>query len=264
MHSKRVYLVGAGPGDPDLLTVKALRLIQQAEVIVYDRLVSQAILDLIPAGTKRVYVGKANGHHHMDQDAINELLASLARSGRTVVRLKGGDPFTFGRGSEEACYLVSRDIEYEVVPGITAAAACTAYAGIPLTHRGVSREVKLVAGHCRADQALDLDWQKLAQSEATLVFYMGLANAGELQHGLIHAGLASSTPAAIIENGTLPEQRVLLTTLGELQASIMRERICSPALLVVGEVVSLAGELSWFTPRADDADAQVLNHSREA
>lgn len=264
MHNNRLYLVGAGPGDPDLLTVKALRLIQQAEVIVYDRLVSQAILGLIPAGTKRIYVGKANGHHHMDQDAINELLVSLAKSGRTVTRLKGGDPFTFGRGSEEARYLIQRGIDYEVVPGITAAAACTAYAGIPLTHRGLSREVKLVAGHCKANQPLDLDWDKLAQSEATLVFYMGLANAGELQHGLIRGGLAPATPAAIVENGTLPEQRVLLTTLDELQATIARERVSSPALLVVGEVVSLAGELSWFKPQAGDADAQALDRTLEA
>jgi uroporphyrin-III C-methyltransferase/precorrin-2 dehydrogenase/sirohydrochlorin ferrochelatase/uroporphyrin-III C-methyltransferase len=171
-----VYIVGAGPGDPDLLTVKALRLIQQADVVVYDRLISQAILALIPAGSKRIFVGKETGKHHMGQDEINALLVKLAITGRSVVRLKGGDPFIFGRGSEEAMYLANHGVSFEVVPGITSASACTAYAGIPLTHRGVVSGVTFVTGHCRSDKPLDLNWEKLADPGSTLVIYMGLAN----------------------------------------------------------------------------------------
>ncbi len=241
-----VYLVGAGPGDPDLLTVKAYRLLQEADVVVYDRLVSKEILDLIPAGTGRIFVGKASGNHHMSQSDINELLANLACRARKVVRLKGGDPLVFGRGSEEAEHLIRHGVRFEIVPGITAASACTAYAGIPLTHRGLANSVRFVAGHCRADQPLDLDWRSLADPATTLVIYMGLANINEIQAQLIRAGLAPHTPAALIENGSTVRQRRVLTELGQLKQAVKEHRIVSPALVVIGRVVSMAGEIDWF------------------
>lgn len=241
-----VYLVGAGPGDPDLLTLKAHRLLQEADVVVYDRLVSQEILDLVPTGTSRIFVGKAAGNHHMRQEAINELLANLARRARKVVRLKGGDPLIFGRGSEEALHLARHGVRFEIVPGITAASACTTYAGIPLTHRGLAGSARFVAGHCRADQPLDLDWDRLADPDTTLVIYMGLANLPEIAARLIAAGLAADTPAALIENGSTPRQRRLLTRLDALAATALSERVTSPALVVIGRVVALAGEMDWF------------------
>lgn len=241
-----VYLVGAGPGDPELLTVKAHRLLQEADVVVYDRLISPEIIEIIPAGTTRIYVGKQTGHHHMPQNAINELLVSLARKGRQVVRLKGGDPFVFGRGSEEAQYLVRHSIRYEIIPGITAASACSAYAGIPLSHRGLANSVRFVAGHCKADETLDLNWQGLADQDTTLAVYMGLATLPQLQRELIAAGLPASTPAAIIEDGTTPRQRRHLTTLDHLVSIADDNAIKSPALIVIGRVVALALELDWF------------------
>lgn len=247
MHDEAcVYLVGAGPGDPDLLTLKAHRLLQEADVVVYDRLVSQPILDLIPAGTSRIFVGKAAGNHHMSQSDINELLVNLARRARKVVRLKGGDPLIFGRGSEEALTLGRAGVRFEIVPGITAASACTTYAGIPLTHRGVATSVRFVAGHCRADQPLDLDWRSLADPDTTLVVYMGLANIDAIQRQLLAAGLPADTPAALIENGSTPQQRRVLTRLEELSASAQAEQVVSPALIVIGKVVALAGEMDWF------------------
>lgn len=252
-HHSTVYLVGAGPGDPDLLTVKALRLIQQASVIVYDRLVSEAILKLIPNGTQKIYVGKSTGQHHMCQDEINQLLCNLAKSrrpghARMIVRLKGGDPFIFGRGSEEAQYLVEHGVAFEYVPGITAAAACSAYAGIPLTHRGVARSVRLITGHCRANQPLELNWDSLADSQTTLVFYMGLASLPQLREELIKAGLDASTPAAVIENGTTQAQRRCISVLDKLPDAIKSMQIQSPALIIIGEVVNFADQLDWFTP----------------
>ena len=249
-----VYLVGAGPGDPELLTVKALRLINQADVIVYDRLVSQPIQDLIPHGTQRIYVGKASGKHHMGQDEINSLLLSLAKTSRKVVRLKGGDPFIFGRGSEEAQYLVQHGVDFEYVPGITAAAACSAYAGIPLTHRGMARSVRLITGHCRADQPLELNWQSLADKQTTLVFYMGIASLPQLREELIKAGLPASTPAAAVENGTTSAQRRCISTLDKIAVDIKNMSISSPALIIIGDVVSFANELNWFTPQTDIRD----------
>jgi uroporphyrin-III C-methyltransferase/precorrin-2 dehydrogenase/sirohydrochlorin ferrochelatase/uroporphyrin-III C-methyltransferase len=243
-----VYLVGAGPGDPDLLTVKAQRLLQEADVVVYDRLVSPAILDLIPAGASRIYVGKASGRHSLPQADINELLLNLARKGHQVVRLKGGDPFVFGRGSEEAQHLARHGVRFEVVPGITSAAACSAYAGIPLSHRGLARSVRFVTGHCRGDQPLDLDWRGLADPHTTLVFYMGLANLPQIQHGLLEAGMAAGTPVAFVENGTTPQQRRILTTLGELRQDAERHGVQAPALIIIGAVVAFAEELDWFVP----------------
>lgn len=251
-----VYLVGAGPGDPELLTRKAYRLLQEADVVVYDRLVSQDILDLIPAGTSRIFVGKAAGNHHLGQDEINELLANLARRARKVVRLKGGDPLIFGRGSEEALHLARNGVRFEIVPGITAASACTTYAGIPLTHRGLAGSVRFVAGHCRADQPLELNWGSLADPESTLVVYMGLANLVEIQHRLIDAGLAPDTPAALIENGSTARQRRLLTRLDGLAATAQEHNVVSPALVVIGRVVALAGAMDWFAVEQAEQHAE--------
>jgi len=246
-----ISLVGAGPGDPDLLTLKAYKLIQQADVIVYDRLVSEEIQKLIPHGVKKIYVGKASGKHHMNQDEINELLVSLAKKDRKIVRLKGGDPFIFGRGSEEAEYLVKHNIDFEYVPGITAASACSAYAGIPLTHRGVASSVRLITGHCRADKPLDLNWKSLADKDTTLVFYMGLASLPQLREQLIKAGLSAETPAAAVENGTKYSQRRCLSTLDQLPADVINMSISSPALIIIGNVVNFAEELDWFSPTTE-------------
>lgn len=238
-HRPLVHLVGAGPGDPDLLTVKALKLIQAADVVVYDRLVGQGVLDLIPPGTARISVGKAQGHHLLPQHEINDLLASLARPGRRVVRLKGGDPFIFGRGGEEAEYLTRYGILVDVVPGITAAAGCAAAAGIPLTHREVARSVRLVTGHLLEDRSLDLDWCRLADPDCTLVVYMGVGNAGIIAEGLMGGGLDPSTPAAVVERGTTPAQRVVRTTLAQLEVAVALYGIEPPALLIIGRVAAL-------------------------
>lgn len=242
----KVYLVGTGPGDPDLLTVKALRLIQNTDVIIYDRLVSDAILDFIPSGTTRIYVGKATGIHTVKQEEINLLISKLAEGHRKIVRLKGGDPFVFGRGSEEALWLVKHGIPFEIVPGITAASACTAYAGIPLTHRGLTQGVQIVTGHSQADQPLELDWNALADASKTIVIYMGLANIGLITQKLIAAGLAADTPAAAIENGTTAKQRRVLTTLHRLPDDVHEAEFQPPVIFVLGKVVSLAEKIDWF------------------
>jgi uroporphyrin-III C-methyltransferase/precorrin-2 dehydrogenase/sirohydrochlorin ferrochelatase/uroporphyrin-III C-methyltransferase len=251
-----VYLVGAGPGDPELLTLKAHRLLSDADVVVYDRLVGEGVLDLIPAGTTRICVGKESGRHLMAQDEINELLLGLAKPGRRVVRLKGGDPFVFGRGGEEALHLVRHGVAVEVVPGVTAASGCSAAAGIPLTHRGLATGVRLVTGHARDDGALELDWDSLADPDCTLVIYMGLATIGTVAGRLMAAGLPASTPAAAIENGTTTEQRARVTTLGRLAVDVAAWKLRAPTLLMIGKVVSLAAELG----RADtDAVAEAGN-----
>ncbi len=241
-----VYLVGAGPGDPGLLTVRALELIKSAEVVVYDRLVSSTIIDLIPDDVARVYVGKENGRHLIPQDEINALLVRLAGHNQKVVRLKGGDPFLFGRGSEEAMYLSRHGIPFEVVPGITSASACASYSGIPLTHRGLASGVQFITGHCRSDEPLNLDWDSLANPQMTLAVYMGLANIDEITSGLIKAGRPADTPVAIVERGTTEAQREVFTTLVDLPKAVVREKVKSPAMFVIGQVVSLAGELNGF------------------
>lgn len=245
-HKPCVYLVGAGPGDPELLTVKAQRLLQTVDVVVYDRLVGREILEQIPAGVKQVYVGKQSGHHVLPQDEINSQLVNLVRSGRSVVRLKGGDPFVFGRGSEEAEFLARHSIPFEIVPGITAASACSAYAGIPLTHRGLARSVEFITGHCRNDEPLNLDWQSLARPDKTIVIYMGLANIDEIRQGFLSAGLAADTPVAIIENGTTPRQRRLVTDLGTLPQTIKQHALQAPVMFIIGKVVAFAPILDWF------------------
>ncbi|MGE5515690.1 MAG: uroporphyrinogen-III C-methyltransferase [Bacteroidota bacterium] len=236
----KVTLVGAGPGDPELLTVKAARLIAAAETVVFDRLVGEAVLELIAPTARRVDVGKETGRHSMPQDAINRLLVTLAEDGHDVVRLKGGDPFIFGRGGEEAEALAAAGIPFEVVPGITAAAGCAAAAGIPLTHRGVAESVRLVTGHRQDDGDLDLDWTSLADPRCTLVVYMGVASAERLAGSLRGAGLAGETPVAIIERGTTPAQRTLFTTLERLGVDMARWNPRPPSLLIIGQVVARA------------------------
>lgn len=247
MHSEGfVSLVGAGPGDPELLTVKALRLLQLADVVVYDRLVSGDILELIPTGVSRIAVGKSAGAHCVPQNQINEIIINLAKAGRRVVRLKGGDPYLFGRGGEEALALKKNHIQFEVVPGITAASGCSAYSGIPLTHRGLSRSVKFITGHFSNDETLKYDWAKLADPDCTLVFYMALANLTMICRQLITAGLVASTPAAAVENGTSQTQRRVLATLGTLATEVNAHKVQAPAMIIIGSVVSLADELDWF------------------
>jgi len=243
-----VYLVGAGPGDPDLLTVKALRLMREADVVVYDRLVSPEIMALIPSGVTRIAVGKAPGLHCVPQDQINGLLVGMASRERIIVRLKGGDPFVFGRGSEEALHLRRHGIRFEVVPGVTAAAAASAYAGIPLTHRAMSRGVRLVTGHLREDEELELDWERLADPTATLVVYMGLANIAVITARLVAAGRSADTPAAAVQEGSTPRQRSVCSTLGRLADDVERAGLAAPVAIIIGETVALAEQLAWFEP----------------
>lgn len=235
-----VVLVGAGPGDPDLLTIRALREIQNTEVIVYDRLVSDEILSLASENTKMVFVGKAPGHHILKQEEINELLSELAKEHKHVVRLKGGDPFVFGRGSEEAEHLIKNGISYDVVPGITAAAGCGAAARIPLTHRGLARSVRFVTGHHKEGHGLDIDWASLADPEMTVVIYMGLKNLNNIVTNMIEAGRRPDTPAAIVENGATVKQRIAYSTLEDLPQTRLDGNFKPPSLLIVGEVIEIA------------------------
>jgi len=241
MHPPLVHLVGAGPGDADLLTLRAARLLQIADVVVHDRLVGESVLELCNPKAQRIDVGKAAGRHALSQDAINELLAGLAAPDRVVVRLKGGDPFVFGRGGEEAFFLLRRGIQVEVVPGVTAALGCAAAALIPLTHRGLARSVRFLTGHCRADEPLELDWDGLADPETTLVIYMGLAQIGEIAGRLIAHGLAPGTPVAAITDGCDRRQSVVRTTLAHAAEASSSARPGGPTLFVIGWVVDAVG-----------------------
>ncbi len=233
-----VHLVGAGPGDPELLTLRAARLLRECSAVVYDQLVGQGVLDLVNPHAKLIYVGKKSGRHTLPQEEINILLVDLAREGLDVVRLKGGDPFIFGRGGEEIEQLVENGIPCEVVPGITAASGMSAYAGIPLTHRDFAQACIFVTGHLQND-TVDLDWPTLARPHQTVVVYMGIAALGEICRQLIAHGLPNTTPAAVIRHATLPDQQVLTGTLGSLPEAAATAGITSPALIVVGEVVTL-------------------------
>jgi uroporphyrin-III C-methyltransferase/precorrin-2 dehydrogenase/sirohydrochlorin ferrochelatase len=241
----KVMLVGAGPGDPGLLTLRALRALQQADVILTDRLVSADILALARREAEVIDVGKQPGGHGARQGRINRLLVVHARRGRAVVRLKGGDPFIFGRGGEELAYLKRHGVAYEVVPGITAALACAAYAGIPLTHRDHAHGLQFVTAHCR--ESLDrVDWRGLARPGQTLAFYMGVAELDAVRDRLIEAGLPPATPAALVENGSRPVQRVIVTELAALADAAHNHAIATPAMLFVGEVAGMARQLAWF------------------
>ena len=244
-----VYLVGAGPGDPDLLTLRAARLIAAADAIVYDQLVSPAILDLAAAGTELIYAGKQRGDHALPQEEINHLLVRLAQAGKRVLRLKGGDPYIFGRGGEEVETLAAHGVPFEVVPGVTAAAGVASYSGIPLTHRDYSQACVFVTGHLK-DGSMNLDWVGLARRRQTVVIYMGLHGLPTLCRQLIEHGLPSDWPAAIVQQGTTPNQRTVTGTLATLPQLAQAAHLKAPTLIIVGEVVKLREKLAWFEPKA--------------
>lgn len=237
----KVWLVGAGPGDADLLTVKALRAINSADIIFYDQLVSEEICALFPKDTPALYVGKVKNNHSIPQQELNQLLVNQAQLGLTVCRIKGGDPFVFGRGGEELLELRKAGIEAEVIPGITSASGCSTYADIPLTHRGLSQGCTFVTGH--AEKSLDVNWDALAQLNHTLVFYMGLTRASEISEKLLAGGLAADTPVAIIENGCRKNQRDIISDLANFPEAVLREQVQSPALIIVGQVVKMKEQL---------------------
>jgi len=248
----RVFLVGAGPGDPELLTMKAYRLLQQAQVVLYDRLVSEAIMALVPDGCETIYVGKRRADHSVPQEGINQLLVKHAQRGKRVIRLKGGDPFIFGRGGEEIETLAEEGVAFEVVPGITAANGCSAYSGIPLTHRDYAQSVQFVTGQLK-DGSIGLNWPELISEGKTLVFYMGLKSLPVICEQLVANGMDGAMPVALVEKGSTPEQRVHCSTLDSMPELLGRSSIASPSLFIVGRVVSLAEKLAWFDGKSKDA-----------
>ncbi len=247
LNQGEVYLVGGGPGDPDLLTFRALRLMQQADVVVYDRLISPAVLDLTRRDAERIYVGKENNNHSVPQDEINRLLAHLAGEGKRVLRLKGGDPFIFGRGGEEIELLAEMGVPFQVVPGITAASGISSYAGIPLTHRDHAQSVTFATGHLK-DGTSDLNWDALAHPGQTIVFYMGLKGIEIITAKLIEHGMDPNTPAALVQKGTTPDQKEYIGTLVTLPEIVSESKIKPPTLIIIGSVVTLHDSLDWFQP----------------
>jgi len=253
-----VALVGSGPGDPDLLTLQAFRFIQQADVVIYDRLVSEEIMALLPSNCEKVYVGKKQAEHRVPQDDINQLLVDHAKLNKRVLRLKGGDPFVFGRGGEEAQYLLDNGIACHIVPGMTAASACTSYAGIPLTHRKVARCCTFITGNVQDNGALDLPWQTLNNAEQTIVFYMGIKSLPIITQQLINAGRSKHTPAALIRKGTYANQQVVKGSLDSLENLVKLHNIKPPSLIVIGDVVDTFADsklknLGYLTPSTNDA-----------
>ena len=246
-ESGEVYVVGGGPGDPDLLTFRALRLMQQADVVLYDRLITPEVLDLTRRDAERIYVGKQRDYHAVRQDEIHQLMVRLAKQGKRVLRLKGGDPFIFGRGGEEIDTLAEEGIPFQVVPGVTAASGCAAYAGIPLTHRAYAQSCVFVTGQLQ-DGSIDLNWETLVQPQQTVVIHMGLKGLDVLCRQLIAHGMAVGTPAALIEQGTTPRQRIFIGNLKTLPNIVKAADVHAPTLIIVGEVVRLHKKLAWFEP----------------
>lgn len=254
----QVFLVGAGPGDPELLTLKALRLMEEADVVLYDRLVSPEILQRIRPDAEKIHVGKARANHSVPQEQINDMLVRLAQEGRKVLRLKGGDPFIFGRGGEEIDRLAAAGIPFQVVPGITAASGCASYAGIPLTHRDCSQSVRFVTGHLR-DDSLNLDWPELAKEHQTLVFYMGLLGLERICAQLMAHGAAADMPVALVQQGTTEHQKVLTGTLESMPALVNAHEVKAPTLIIVGRVVALQPRYAWFRKGALAQQNSLLN-----
>lgn len=239
-----VYIAGAGPGDAGLLTMKTYRLITEvADIVVYDRLIPDEIINLIPPHVKKIYAGKSCRNHHMTQDEINACLVESALKNKVVVRLKGGDPFIYGRGGEEALHLVENNIPFEIVPGVNAADGCAAYQGIPLTHRGIANSVRFITGHQQKGQPMDLDWQGLANVDTTLVIYMGLTHLEDLAKKLIAHGLPADTPAVAISNGTTKDETACFAPLSEIFEQATKMELKAPTISIIGRVVGLAGKI---------------------
>ena len=260
--SAKVWLVGAGPGDPELLTLRAVRLLQQAQAVVYDHLVSSAVLDFVSPSAERIYAGKRRNEHTMRQEQINALLVKLASEGKQVVRLKGGDPFIFGRGGEELQALAAHGIAFEVVPGVTAASGVASYAGIPLTHRDCAQSCIFVTGHLK-DGTADLDWPSLVRLNQTVVIYMGLGGLPEICHQMVAHGAAPSLPIAVVQDGSIATQKVITGTLANMSERVAQAGLKSPCLTIIGEVVKLHDALAWFKPELTaTSHAAFLNNAR--
>lgn len=267
LRAGEVALVGSGPGDAELLTLRALHFIEQAEIAIYDRLVSEEILALLPENCEKFYVGKEQARHCVPQNRINEILVEQAKLGKKVLRLKGGDPFIFGRGGEEAEYLLANGVSCHISPGITAASGCTTYAGIPLTHRGVAQACTFITGHMKNDGELNLPWQSLANENQTVVFYMGINTLPTITEQLIKHGACPSTPAALIRKGTQPEQRVYRGQLRHLSALVEQHNIKPPTLIVIGKVVNQLTENQLEIPgflNAEDFQPVELMQAKQA
>lgn len=242
----KVYLVGAGPGDPKLLTVRAVELLKEADIVIYDRLVAEPILKLASEKAEKIYVGKRTGNHEVPQDKINELIIEKAQNAKNVVRLKGGDPFVFGRGGEEAEALVEKGIKFEVVPGISSSVAAPMYAGIPLTHRDYAASVAIVTGHRAGDAERVIEWAKIDSAVDTMVILMGVESLGGITSKLLEGGVSRSKPVAIVESGTYPQQRTIISTLGRVVKDAEKKQIKPPAVIVIGDVANLGRKLAWF------------------